>query len=287
MDNSTLTEYVKTESSQGLPPKMIYQKSLSSGWSKEAIAKSFSEVYGNKIDVWDFMIGSFKDLVEESVKFFVSNSKLLLTIGIIPGIIAVLFWVVEIVMYPRVTYIDLPFWYRLSTRIILGISQFLVTMTLTYAIININDGLNLKTAIAGAFSRIWKFIVTSTIETILIGLGAIALFVPGLVVAVYSIFSVYLVYDENLSGIKAIKGSVYYVKGYFLKVAARLFAIGVFIGLLNSTAGLALGLMNLLILDRPLSALLSALVMIIFQIYVYLLYKKIKEVKTVLSKPTV
>ena len=281
MDNTKLIEYIKTENIRGTKHEEIYNRALLAGWPKESIYQSFISVFGNKPSAWSFMLSDINDLIEDTIKFYTVHFKLIIKISSLPYILIILFWILEIIIFPGVLPKNIPVFYRIPTNLIIKFFQLFTMSSLFYALVHIDNNLTYKTIIRAGLSNLIKFFWTSAIMTIICIAGTLFFIIPGIIFTNWFIFSPILVFSENLSGFNALKRSHYYTKGYWWKIFWRMFAIEISVGLLIiglSFLGYFGGLMKF---DTPISAVIGTLLMPIPIIFLYLLYIRIKKIKLI------
>ncbi len=92
------------------------------------------------------------------------------------------------------------------------------------------------------FDMWWKYVVAILVTYALVAVGLVLLIVPGIILAIGFMFAGYLVVDEKLQPIEAIKKSWSITNGH----KAQLFVIGIVFGLLN-LLGFLLFLVGLLV----------------------------------------
>lgn len=157
----------------------------------------------------------------------------------------------------------------------------------TAAIMYMIDGIKAKVGIKEAFVKArgkilpyWQLMI---LEGLIVAGAFLPLIIPGLILSVWFMFSIYVVVFENLGGLKAMMRSREYVKGRWWAVLGRqmygsLIYLGIIIILSTVTAILSGGnketakslenLVNLILL--PLTPL--------FMVYAYLIYKNLKAI---------
>ncbi len=132
---------------------------------------------------------------------------------------------------------------------------------------------------AAAKPFIWPMIITGIMAGILTLIGFILVIIPGIIVAVWLSFSMYIVVVEGKSGADALKASKSYVEGYWWPVFGRLIVIGLIVGIIAVIAGN----IGQALLGYKLGTLVQNIVSLILTplavLYQYALYMNVKSVK--------
>ena len=143
----------------------------------------------------------------------------------------------------------------------------------------LDQPMTLGQAYSAAKPFIWPMIITGLLVGIFTIIGFILVVIPGIIVAVWLSFALFIVVAENKSGMAAVKASKEYVTGYWWPIFGRLIVIGLVVGIIaaviGSIAGVVLGEMIGILVQNILSLALTPLAML----YQYSLYKNVKEVK--------
>lgn len=79
----------------------------------------------------------------------------------------------------------------------------------------------------------WGYVWVSILSTIIIGLWALLLIIPGIIFAIYYLLFNYTFFFEGLTGMQAIRRSKELVKGYWWEVFGRVLFIGLIAGIIN------------------------------------------------------
>ncbi len=127
-----------------------------------------------------------------------------------------------------------------------------------------------KSALKEGWSKYWPFFLVSLLTGLVVGLGFLLLIIPGVIFAVWFVFSAYIVICEDKRGFKALSRSRQLVKGYWWPTAKRVYAVMIIVIPLSLGAQFIpyLGQFAYLILFTP-----------FFIIYNYLIYQNLKEIK--------
>jgi uncharacterized membrane protein len=116
-----------------------------------------------------------------------------------------------------------------------------------------------------AYHKFWQLLGTSLLGALFIFLGLILLIIPGLALAIYFQFMLYIVIFENKSGFEALKRSYEIVKGHFWWVVLILLIVGIIQGLIGSIPYV--------------NSILMFFILPFTQIIIYLIYRDLKGIK--------
>jgi len=96
------------------------------------------------------------------------------------------------------------------------------------------EKIDIKIAFLVAYQKFWLILATSIIAGVLMLIGFILFVIPGLILAVYFQFIMYVVIFENKWGVDAIKRSYEIVKGNFWWVVLIILLVALASGLIGS-----------------------------------------------------
>jgi len=96
------------------------------------------------------------------------------------------------------------------------------------------EKIDIKKAFLVAYQKFWLILATSIIAGVLMLIGFILFVIPGLILAVYFQFIMYVVIFENKWGVDAIKRSYEIVKGNFWWVVLIILLVALASGLIGS-----------------------------------------------------
>jgi hypothetical protein len=143
----------------------------------------------------------------------------------------------------------------------------------------LNQPMSIKQAYMTAKPLIWPLFLTGLLVGIFTLIGFILLIIPGIVVGVFLSFALYIVIDENKSGMDAVKASKAYVDGYWLPVFGRIFLMGVALVVVMMIVGFIFGML----FDGRINALIQNIISLAITpfavLYMYDLYHNVKQVK--------
>lgn len=98
-------------------------------------------------------------------------------------------------------------------------------------------GADIKNTYLAGWKRMLKYFVATFFVGLIVGLGAIALLIPGVIFGIWYSFTLFLVFEKNLPTFEAMKQSKALVNGRFWKVFGRFMFIGVFMVLVTLVLG--------------------------------------------------
>lgn len=104
-----------------------------------------------------------------------------------------------------------------------------------YSKLDVNEVLSLKDP--EVKSKLWKLFITMLIQVILLILLFLLLVIPGIIFMVYWYLSTFVVLDQHLSGMAALKKSKELVTGNWWKVFAVVLISGLISGVASSAVG--------------------------------------------------
>ena len=179
-------------------------------------------------------------IVQNALAFYKSRWKTFLGISLIPFVLGyAIFFLLELasaalreplennlIAWAFVILLAVPF------LMIIGVWQFLATV---FVIKDRQEEIGVKGAYKRAWSKIKSSIWISFLSSLVIFAGFLLLIVPGIIFSVWFNFSTYVLVDEGLTGLEAMKKSKEYVKGKFWAIVWRflgfgLFSFGIFFG---------------------------------------------------------
>jgi len=144
----------------------------------------------------------------------------------------------------------------------------------------IDQPMTLKQAFMNSKPLIWPVFVTGLLVGIFTIIGLIGLIVGAIVVAIYLSFSLFIIVNENKSGMEALKASKAYVTGHWWAVFGRAIVIGLVVGI---AAGIIGGIFTAIV-GQQIGALLQTVVSLALMpfalLYQYDLYLDIKSKKS-------
>ncbi|HEX3099639.1 MAG TPA: hypothetical protein VHQ41_01560 [Patescibacteria group bacterium] len=153
----------------------------------------------------------------------------------------------------------------------------------------IDQPMTVGQAFTNAKPLVWPLFITGLLVFIFTLIGLIGLIVGAIVVGVYLSFALYIVVNENKSGMDAVKASKDYVTGYWWPIFGRALVIGIVIGVVAGIIGkigqMILGY-NLGLLLQGIASLALTPLAVIYQYQVYLNVKSVKSGAGSMSAPS-
>ncbi len=129
----------------------------------------------------------------------------------------------------------------------------------------------------------WGYVWVSILSTLIIGLWAILLIIPGIIFAIYYLLFNYTFFFEGLTGMQAIRRSKELVKGYWWAVFGRVMFIGLMAGIINIFLASPLSSMqeggSAYVSYNALMNFIWALISPIIVIYIYDIFRDLVAIK--------
>lgn len=123
------------------------------------------------------------------------------------------------------------------------------------------------------FSQAKSVIWLEILAGLLMLAGYLLLFIPGIILAIWFSFNIFVLLNENKKGRSALKRSRALVQGYFWPIAFRIFALSFLFALVSMAFSLVPFFGGIA------SMVLGLFFLPLFSIYTYLIYKKLKIIK--------
>lgn len=218
-------------------------------------------------------------LLRGSIDIFLRNPKLFLGIYLIPGILTL----VSVLVTEFQTALGLTNTLYVLISAVLWIAIIVASIFMSIAIIRavINPMVSVKQAYHDAKPVFWQYALLSVLVSLAMFVGFILLVIPGIIFFVWFAFSYFVLIEEHIGGIDAMKRSKALVSGKWWAVFGRLVAL-VFAGLL---VGMISGfIFGMLLGDTAIgeiavavfSLVLNAVLAPISVAYLYLMYRELK-----------
>lgn len=215
---------------------------------------------------------SVGDLFSKTWEFYKSHMNALLLIALIvmaPSILSAL------IMFLKLSE---------SVIIILGIILSIVSIIVgiwgsVAMILYIKDKpSNVNDSLKKAWGFWWAYLWVSILIGIVITVGLIILIIPGIILAIYYAFAMYILIAENIKGWAAAKKSMDLVKNYWWAVFGRIILMGIaiYIPLMVISAAVAFISPEA---GNLASIILVTLIVPFGVIYSYLMYQNLKQIK--------
>lgn len=217
-------------------------------------------------------------LLQESIAIFKTNPQLFIGIYLIPGLLTLTFTL--FINYEGALHMMQP----VSVAIIALLWVAMMVASIFMAIAMIHAVMNPQASVLSAYQSakpfFWRYIVLSILVSLSILVGFILLIIPAILFFVWFTFSYYVLINENISGIDAMKRSKALVSGRWWAVFGRLVALM----LLGLIMGLAFGFIGSLgsmfiseVFFGIVNLVLNAILAPISVAYLYLLYKDLLQ----------
>jgi hypothetical protein len=117
---------------------------------------------------------------------------------------------------------------------------FLMQATLVVAVSGVVDGkiIGVKDTVRIAWGKLKRYFLTNLLAGLIIFVGFIFLIIPGIIFMVWYSFSQYIVINQDVGPIEALKQSKRLVSGYFWPVVGRLLGLTLFFIIVQIVLGL-------------------------------------------------
>lgn len=143
----------------------------------------------------------------------------------------------------------------------------------------LSQPMSVKQAYLTAKPLIWPLFLTGLLAGIFTLIGFILVIIPGIIIGVFLSFALYIVVDENKSGMEALKASKAYVDGYWLPIFGRILLMCLALIIVMMITGF---IFNILF-DNKISTLAQNIISLIVTpfaiLYMYDLYHNVRQVK--------
>lgn len=223
-------------------------------------------------------------LLRNSIDVFLQNPKLFIGIYLVPGILTLIFTLftdyqseLDLAMPLEATLMALLWIVLMVAGILMGIAMIHAVM---------NPAIGIKEAYHAAKPFFWRYVVLSLMIGFVILGGLILLVIPGIIFMVWFSFSYYVLIEEGISGVDAMKRSKSLVSGKWFAVFGRLLVV--FIGgiVIGSIFSVLTGMVDQMVgatLISIVGMFANAVVAPISVAYLYLLYKELKQGSVVVN----
>jgi len=217
---------------------------------------------------WDIYKKNFKKFLVIAVIFFGITGLIMTFIG--PEIPQIPEAKVQSALTPAFPLFTIPWYLFLPIILAASLVSILGSASLISAVKEVPKNWKIKGVIKEGWSKYLSFLLVSLLTGLVVGLGFLLLIIPGIIFAIWFVFSAYIVICEDKKGCKALSRSKELVKGYWWPTAKRVFALMIITILfsLGSQFIPYLGQFAYMILFTPFSV-----------IYIYLIYQNLKEIK--------
>lgn len=204
-----LTKFIKSELEAGSSREEIKRSLLEVGWGEEQIEKAFPEEGSPGV----------LSLLKKVARRYKERFLVLVGISILPTLfVMALLWGIEHLSSNSVVVVVIS----LIGSILSLVISLWGTTALTYAVVNSGSG------ILDSYRSSWKKIasywyVSFLISFIVVG-GSLFLIIPGIIFSVWFMFSMFILFKEDLKGMEALQKSRWYVSGNWWDIVWKQFA---------------------------------------------------------------
>lgn len=217
-------------------------------------------------------------LVKDSYVLYRKHIQLLICIVLVPTIIDIAFALaLSVGMNANTSSLELS-----PINLTASIASFLISMLATIALIlainNTEKEHSAKIAYEAARPHFFKYLLLVILSGAIVAIGFRFFIIPGIFLGVWFIFSYFTLLLEGKTVIEAMKSSKEYVRGLWLHVFLRLLVLILIAGLFILAAAMVTN--NVLYSELILTTVSMLLTPFVF-IYLYLLYRDVRHVKSV------
>ncbi|MBL7154965.1 MAG: hypothetical protein ISS88_00455 [Candidatus Portnoybacteria bacterium] len=218
-----------------------------------------------------------KDLFRNSWNIYKKDFKKFLVIAVIFfGVMGLMMTFIgpEIPQIPEAKkaqpFFTIPWYLFLPIILATSLISILGTASLISAVKEVPQEWKIRDVLKKGWSKYLSFLLVALLTGLVVGLGFLLLIIPGVIFAIWFVFSTYTVICEDKKGFKALSRSKELVKGCWWPTAKRVFALIIITIPLSMGAQFIpyLGQFAYVILFTPFSI-----------IYNYLIYQNLKEIK--------
>ncbi len=209
-------------------------------------------------------------LFSDAVAHVRQNSFLYVGIVIGPMLLS---YVADLFMPPENTgVVRLDEWsVYLVLLLISVVASVLMTVALTLALEN--PSLTIGQSYRAALGFFWRYLGLSVVMSVLLMIGFLLLFVPGVILFVWFTFATFVLILEKASIVDSLKRSREYTRGRWWGILGRLVAMTALSLVLVMIFGIVAGLLLPSTLGQLVITLLSALLVPVMVGYMYLMYQ--------------
>ena len=157
--------------------------------------------------------------------------------------------------------------------VLLLLALVVITMlgNLSVLVLVKNPKLEIGQAVKQAWGMIFSYIWISILVGLIVTCGYLLFFIPGIIFAVWFFLAPYILFFEGKKGSQALGRSKELIDGYWWPVFGRIIIIALI------TTGISMVLMFIPLIGQ---LAMLALLMPIFNIFIFLLYKDLKRIKS-------
>lgn len=180
-------------------------------------------------------------LLKEALKIYKSRFWVFAGLIIVPIILSLL---IDYIVYLKV-------WWRGIVIIIYFFVYLWVSVSCVYAIKERNQKIGIKESLAKGWNKLISWLWISILNIVIVGLGLLLFIIPGIIFAIWFVFSGYILVSEDLRGMEALSRSRQLVKGNWWKIFWRFLIAFFVIFIALFLIGLPFGLFCVWIFNIP------------------------------------
>lgn len=217
-------------------------------------------------------------LLRNSIDVFLQNPKLYVGIYLVPGILTLIFTLFTDYQNELALAMPLEATLMVILWIVVMVAGILMGIAMIQAVMN--PAMSIGDAYRSAKPFFWRYVLLSLMIGLVVLGGLILLVIPGIIFLVWFSFSYYVLIEEGISGVDAMKRSKALVSGKWFAVFGRLaviFIAGIVVG---SVFSVLTGMVDQILgvtLISIIGMLANAVVAPVSVAYLYLLYKELKQ----------
>ena len=217
---------------------------------------------------------NFTTLIKESFGIYKQKIKSILMILIMGWVLIMVFGILTSLISPE-SIIEKGGYY--AVLLILGIFLFVILLsafiTLSFILLVIKPtGAKLREIFQEVWKKLWQYLWIVALVGFFTTLSFIFFIIPGLIVGIYLVFSLYVLIIEEGRGMNALKRSWALVKGNWWKVFGRVFLLNMIFGII---------FIILSSINDSLGTIFQYLLMPFNVMFMYLIYLELKKSKEI------
>jgi hypothetical protein len=303
--NQELLSYIKSKQTDGYGHEEIKAALLKAGWEDSIIERAFVLVNDPQVSsaqaapplpVQIVSLDTVGGLLDKSFKIFRERFVTLVGISFVPGIITTI--IALVILLTSGFQSDLPSllksYFLQGNRSLTGLFFVIYLIVLVASfwsqvalLFSVHNKTNIVESYKKSYSKILSYGWIGFLSGLVVFAGILLFIVPGIIFAVWISLSAFVFIVEGEKGTRALAKSREYVRGYWWNVFVKLVAlfgvaiialigIGIVVGIIGSIARLIPG--GTFVSDI-LSTVFQAAISSFYMVYIYEMYKNLKEVK--------
>jgi len=217
---------------------------------------------------------NFTTLIKESFEIYKQKIKSILMILLMGWVLIMVFGILTSLISPE-SIIEKGGYH--AVLLILGIFLFIILLsafiTLSFMLLAIKPtGAKLREIFQEVWKKLWQYFWIVVLVGFFTTLSFFFFIIPGLIVGIYLVFSLYVFIAEEGKGMNALKRSWVLVKGNWWKVFGRIFLLNMIFGII---------FIILSSINDSLGTIFQYLLMPFNVIFMYSIYLELKKSKTI------